>query len=59
MARSLTLVAPNDNVVFQFGSDHDRVLALGGGAWLLGAANPVLTMVVLARLTGFVLRIKP
>ena len=32
------------------------LLALGGGAWLFGIANPVLYMIVLALITGFVLR---
>jgi hypothetical protein len=41
------------------GPDHGRFLALGGGAWFLGTARLVLTMVVLALLTGFALRIKP
>ena len=31
-------------------------MALGGGAWLFGIANPVLYMIVLVLLTGFVLR---
>ncbi|WP_105384987.1 ABC transporter permease [Neorhizobium alkalisoli] len=56
VARSLAMVASNNTVVFQFGPDHDKLLALGGGAWLFGIANPVLYMVVLALLTGFVLR---
>jgi len=56
VARSLAMVASNNTVVFQFGPDHDTLLALGGGAWLLGIANPVLYMLVLALLTGFVLR---
>ncbi|MBZ9788844.1 ABC transporter permease [Rhizobium sp. 3T7] len=55
IARSLAMVASNNTVVFQFGPDHDKLLALGGGAWL-GIANPVLYMAVLALLTGFVLR---
>ena len=38
----------NLTVVFQFGPDHDKLLALGGGAWLFGIANPVLYMVILA-----------
>ena len=53
IARSLAMVASNNTVVFQFGPDHDKLLALGGGAWLLGIANPVLYMIVLALLTGF------
>ncbi|SUY28057.1 monosaccharide ABC transporter membrane protein (CUT2 family) [Aminobacter aminovorans] len=56
IARSLAMVASNNTVVFQFGPDHDKLLALGGGAWFFGIANPVLYMIVLAVLTGFVLR---
>ncbi|RFB90761.1 sugar ABC transporter permease [Rhizobium leguminosarum bv. trifolii] len=56
IARSLAMVASNNTVVFQFGPDHDKLLALGGGAWFFGIANPVLYMVILASLTGFVLR---
>ncbi|KOF13323.1 sugar ABC transporter permease [Ensifer adhaerens] len=56
IARSLAMVASNNTVVFQFGPDHDKLLALGGGAWLFGIANPVIYMIVLALLTGFVLR---
>ncbi|MFS8144984.1 sugar ABC transporter permease [Rhizobium sp. R635] len=56
IARSLAMVASNNTVVFQFGPDHDQLLALGGGAWFLGIANPVLYMIILALLTGFVLR---
>jgi ribose transport system permease protein len=55
IARSLAMVLSNNTVVFQFGPDHDRLLALGGGS-TFGIANPVLYMVVLALLTGFVLR---
>lgn len=56
VARSLAMVASNNTVVFQFGPDHDKLLALGGGAWVLGIANPVLYTVVLALITGFTLR---
>ena len=56
IARSLAMVISNNTVVFQFGPDHDKLLALGGGAWFLGIANPVLYMIVLALITGFVLR---
>jgi ribose transport system permease protein len=56
IARSLAMVASNNTVVFEFGPDHDLLLALGGGAWLFGIANPVIYMVVLALLAGFVLR---
>ena len=56
IARSLAMVASGNTVVFEFGPDHDKLLALGGGAWLFGIANPVIYMVVLALITGFVLR---
>src|SRR5688572_18391019 len=55
VARSLAMVASNNTVVFQFGPDHDKLLALGGGAFVFGIANPVLYMIVLALITGFVL----
>ena len=56
IARSLAMVASNNTVVFEFGPDHARLLDLGGGAWLLGIANPVLYMIALAIIVGFVLR---
>jgi ribose transport system permease protein len=54
IARSLAMVLSNNTVVFKFGPDHDRLLALGGGS-TFGIANPVIYMVVLALITGFVL----
>jgi ribose transport system permease protein len=56
VARSLAMVASGNTVVFEFGPDHDLLLALGGGAWFFGIANPVMYMIVLGLLTGFVLR---
>ena len=56
IARSLAMVASNNTVVFQFGPDHDKLLFLGGGALLFGIANPVIYMLLLTLLTGFVLR---
>src|SRR5258708_14224509 len=56
IARSLAMVASNNTVVFQFGPDHDKLLFLGGGALLFGISNPVIYMLVLALLTGFMLR---
>jgi ribose transport system permease protein len=56
IARSGAMVASGNTVVFQFGPDHQKLLDLGGGAWFFGIANPVLYMIVLAVLTGFVLR---
>lgn len=56
IARSLAMVTSGNTVVFEFGPDHDKLLALGGGAWLFGIANPVIYMIVLALITGFILR---
>jgi ribose transport system permease protein len=56
IARSLAMVASNNTVVYEFGPDHNTLLALGGGAWFFGIANPVLYMIVLALITGFILR---
>jgi ribose transport system permease protein len=56
VARSLAMVASGNTVVFEFGPDHDLLLALGGGAWFFGIANPVMYTIVLGLLTGFVLR---
>ena len=55
IARSLAMVASNNTVVFEFGPDHQKLLTLGGGS-TFGIANPVLYMIVLALITGFVLR---
>ena len=56
IARSFAMIASNNTVVFQFGPDHDKLLALGGGAFFFGIANPVLYMIALALITGFILR---
>ncbi len=56
IARSLAMVTSGNTVVFEFGPDHEKLLALGGGAWVFGIANPVIYMLVLALITGFVLR---
>jgi ribose transport system permease protein len=56
IARSLATIVSNNTVVFQFGPDQAQLLSLGGGAWVFGIPNPVLYMIVLALLTGFVLR---
>jgi ribose transport system permease protein len=55
IARSLAMVASNNTVVFQFGPDHAKLLELGGGS-TYGIANPVIYTIVLALITGFVLR---
>src|SRR5215467_11926156 len=56
IARSLAMVLSNNTVVFQFGPDHDRLLALGGGAWVFGISNPVIYTLILAAIVGFMLR---
>lgn len=56
IARSLAMVASGNTVIFEFGPDHETLLALGGGAWFFGIANPVLYMIILALITGFILR---
>lgn len=70
-ARSFAMIASNNLTVFQFGPDHDKLLYLGGGALKIplgplsmlfnGAAEfavsfPVVYTLVLAGITGFVLR---
>ncbi len=56
VARSLAMVASGNTVVFEFGPDHDLLLAVGGGAWFFGIANPVMYTIILGLMTGFVLR---
>jgi ribose transport system permease protein len=64
IARSLAMMLSNNTVVYQFGPDHDKLLELGGGFTAFPVpfhtpiliANPVIYMVVLALLTGFMLR---
>ena len=41
IARSLAMVASNNTVVFQFGPDHDKLLALGGGAFFSELQTPL------------------
>jgi len=58
-ARSFAMIASNNQTVFQFGPDHDKLLKLGGGAInILGAqlSLPVVYTLVLAAITGFLLR---
>ncbi len=55
IARSVAMIISSNQTLFQFGVDHDKLLALGGGA-TLGIANPVWYMLALAVITGFMLR---
>jgi ribose transport system permease protein len=54
--RSFAMIASNNQTVFEFGPDHDKLLWLGGGQLIPGIANPVIYTLVLAAITGFVLR---
>lgn len=55
IARSVAMVVSSNQTLYQFGPDHDRLLALGGGA-TFGVANPVIYTVILALIAAFVLR---
>jgi ribose transport system permease protein len=58
-ARSFAMIASNNQTVFQFGPDHDKLLYLGGGALNLGLFSvslPVVYTLVLAAIAGFTLR---
>jgi len=55
IARSIAMVVSSNQTLFQFGPDHNRLLGLGGGS-TFGISNPVFFTVVLALLSGFVLR---
>jgi ribose transport system permease protein len=54
VARSLALVVSNNQMVYQFGPDEQLLFALGGGE-TLGIANPVLILVGLTLIFGFLL----
>ncbi|HZD25768.1 MAG TPA: ABC transporter permease [Alphaproteobacteria bacterium] len=55
IARSLAMVLSGNKMIYQFGPDHDLLLALGGGS-VFGIANPVLMLLALALATGFAFR---
>jgi ribose transport system permease protein len=55
IARSLAMVASNNRMVYDFGPDQAELLALGGGT-TLGVANPVIALIVLALITGYLFR---
>lgn len=56
IARSTAMVTSSNQTLFQFGPDHDKLLAVGGGAWVFGIANPVIYTLVLAAITAYTLR---
>jgi ribose transport system permease protein len=55
IARSLAMVASNNRMVYDFGPDQAKLLALGGGT-TLGVANPVIALTALALITGYLFR---
>jgi ribose transport system permease protein len=55
IARSLAMVASNNRMVYNFGPDQTKLLALGGGS-SFGVANPVVALVLLALLAGYLFR---
>lgn len=55
VARSAAMVLSNNKMIFQFGPDEKLLFFLGGGS-TFGIANPVITLCVLALITGFLLR---
>ncbi len=48
IARSLAMVASNNTMVYDFGPDQAKLLALGGGT-TLGVANPVIALMPCSR----------
>ncbi|RVU39674.1 ABC transporter permease [Hwanghaeella grinnelliae] len=51
VARSLAMVLSGNKMIYEFGPDHDLLLGLGGGS-MVGIANPVYFLMILAVLTG-------
>jgi ribose transport system permease protein len=54
IARSMALVVSNNKMFYEFGPDQDVFLALGGGH-TFGIANPVIVLVILTAVMGFLL----
>ncbi len=55
VVRSLAMVLSNNQMVYQFGPDHELLLALGGGS-TLGIPHPVYVLIVLGVLTALAFR---
>jgi ribose transport system permease protein len=55
IARSAAMILSNNKMVYQFGPDEKLLFWLGGGS-TLGIANPVIALVLLALITGFILK---
>lgn len=55
VARSLAMVLSNNKMIYEFGPDHAMLLHLGGGA-TYGIPNPVIVLIILTALTGFLFK---
>jgi ribose transport system permease protein len=53
IARSLALVVSNNKMVYEFGPDEEMFFETGGGM-IMGIANPVIVLLVLTVVFGFV-----
>ena len=54
-ARSMALVLSNNKMIYQFGPDHELLLWLGGGS-TFGIPHPLIALVILAVIMGFVFK---
>ncbi|WP_119270249.1 ABC transporter permease [Taklimakanibacter deserti] len=55
VARSAAMVLSNNRMIYQFGPDEKALFWLGGGS-TFGIANPVIALVLLAIITGLMLK---
>ena len=55
VARSAAMVLSNNKMIYQFGPDEKLLFWLGGGS-TFGIANPVIALVMLAVITGLLLK---
>jgi ribose transport system permease protein len=55
VARSAAMVLSNNKMIYQFGPDEKQLFWLGGGS-SFGIANPVIALVILAVITGLLLK---
>lgn len=55
VVRSLAMVLSNNKMVYQFGPDHEMLLALGGGS-TFGIPHPVYVLAILGVLTSLAFR---
>lgn len=59
VARSLGMVLSNNKMIYEFGPDQAVLLQIGGGSQEIGGIpipNPLIVMIVLGLVTGFLLR---